>query len=148
MRELRGDGGQGGGGSFRKMQKEPVGSSVKGGFVEFRKRVPSGNPAYPPQDIVTLNVDGSNVNIPCPAALSRVFTNNTIEPGTLLEVTYQGKQKGKNGKEFHSFKVVEVEGSTSFPADGTKEVPGPAPVADIDAQLAAARARRAQQQTA
>ena len=142
MAILRVTGGEGGGG-WLKIQQIPVGSSVEGKMVAFKTDVPSNNPAYPPQCVLTLNIDGQDTNIGCPTALAMVFKNNEIAPGTMLKITYEGKKKGKRGTEFHSFRTETVEGDTSFP------LPAAAPAqteaeedADIEAKLAAIRAKK------
>ena len=142
MAILRITGGEGGGG-WLKIQQIPVGSSVEGKMVAFKTDVPSNNPAYPAQCVLTLNIDGDDTNIGCPTALAMVFKNNVIAPGTDLKITYEGKKKGKRGTEFHSFKTETVDGDTSFPPPAAKaEKTEDEEAADIEAKLAAIKAKR------
>jgi hypothetical protein len=130
---------QGGGGSWKKLQADPVGTVTAGMFVSFSQDVPSNNAAYGPQDVLTLDIDGATTNIGCPATLKRVFRMNKIVPGTLLTITYKGKTS-KGGKTFHEFVVETIEegaGSTDFPPPPVKDE-----AAELEAKLAAMKAKK------
>lgn len=133
-----------GGGNWITLQKQPIGSVTVGAFVSFEEEVPSSNPAYPPQDILTLEVEGEQKKIGCPTALGRVFKANRIPPGTQLAIKYEGQKKGKRGVAFHSFHVETVEGEdTSFSyGQNAPEPQQDDGVAELEKRLAEARSRR------
>ena len=98
------------GGTWRTLQKEPVGTVTEGDFVSFKANVPSQNPAYPPQGVLKLNVDGDEVTIGCPKQLAGVFEEHEVEPGTTVLITYNGQKQGKKGgKPYHHFDVETVD---------------------------------------
>jgi hypothetical protein len=130
---------QGGGGTWKKLQADPVGTVTKGMFVSFTQDVASANAAYGKQDILRLDIDGTEFSIGCPAALARVFRQNKVPPGTLLTITYKGKT-AKGGKQFHEFRVETDEeggGDTSFPPPPARDE-----AADLEAKLAAMKAKK------
>src|SRR5512136_1722171 len=93
-----------GGGNWLTLQGKkdapaPIGSVTRGLYVSFEHDVPSGNPSFPPQDVLTLEVDGEEKKIGCPAALARVFEVNKVTPGTPLKITYQGQQRNRRGNQ-------------------------------------------------
>ncbi len=123
-----------GNGSWVTLQKLPVGGFIEGRFVSYEQEVPSNNPMYGPQDILTLNVNGQVTKIGAPAALKRVMrAHPEIKPGQLLKLTHQGKKRSKKGASFTAIEVELIEESES--AGGGDET-------DIEGALAAARARR------
>lgn len=134
-----------GGGNWLALQKQAIGSTTTGSFVSFEEKVPSSNPAYPPQDVLTLDIEGELKKIGCPTALGRVFQANRVSPGTELAITYEGQKRGKRGTSFHSFKVETLD--SSF--DPSKMTPANQPSsasneeAELERRLAEARARRA-----
>ncbi len=90
-----------GNGSWVTLQKLPVGGFIEGRFVSYEQEVPSNNPMYGPQDILTLNVNGQVTKIGAPAALKRVMrAHPEIKPGQLLKLTHQGKKRSKKGASF------------------------------------------------
>jgi hypothetical protein len=100
------------GGSWRSLQKEPVGTVTEGAFVNFRANVPSQNPAYPPQGVLKMEVDGEEITIGCPKQLAGVFEEHDgkIAPGTIISITYNGQKQGKKGgKAYHFFDVETVD---------------------------------------
>ncbi len=100
------------GGSWRTLQKEPVGTVTEGVVVSFDIDVPSQNPAFPAQCILTLDIDGENVKVPCPKMLAGVMKDNAskLSPGTMVSITYAGQKMGKKGgKAYHAFDVETVE---------------------------------------
>jgi hypothetical protein len=134
-----------GGGNWITLQKLPVGSVTRGRFQQFEKQVPSSNPAYPPQDILTLEqADGQVRKVGCPTALGRVFDANKVAVGTPLAITYEGKKRGKRGTEFHSFKVETEDADIAFPAVPANEpMQQSAEEIELNKRLEEARARRA-----
>lgn len=124
-----------GGGSVKwlNIKAEKPGFQVKGAFASFEPDVPSQNPAFPPQSVLTLSgEDGTAIKIGCPTALASVFKSNKVPVGTGLVITYQGKRPSKKrvGMSYHAFEV-QAEEATDFPpvASGTNA----AAQANIDA---------------
>ena len=148
----------GGGGSFRKLQQEPVGTVTVGRFVSFEQDVPSKDPRYKAQDILNLELEGEeegeSIKVGCGAALSRVFRANAkkLAPGTRLKITYNGTKKGKSPIPFHHFDVETLpdaggDASFGFGANAAQTNGAAAPSdeeAALAARLEAARQRRAQ----
>lgn len=96
-------------GTWRKLQKEGVGTEVKCVFVSFEPERPSPDPKYGPQAVLTVEVDGKENYISCPTALKRIFTMNQVVPGTNLLIRYKGEKKGKGPKPFHDFDVIDLD---------------------------------------
>jgi hypothetical protein len=147
-------GGGSGGVRWLRYNKMTVGEVVQGGFVSFEADVPG---KFGDEDVLTLeDADGVALKGSCPAALSRVFRANQINPGTGIVITYKGQARSKAGKPFHLYEVETKEADASFGFGGNVAqaqaqsgvVPG-TPVVDelseLEKKLAAARAKKAAQ---
>jgi hypothetical protein len=85
-----------------------------------------------------------------------VFKANDVAVGTGILITYKGKGTSKGGKTFHNYEVetVEADASFGFGASVVESAPVTAATTEdpelsaLEAKLAAARARRAQQPAA
>jgi hypothetical protein len=142
-------GGGSGGVRWLRYNKMTVGEVVQGGFVSFEADVPG---KFGDEDVLTLeDADGVALKGSCPAALSRVFRANQINPGTGITIKYLGQGRSKAGKPFHNYEVAtsEEKGDFAFGANQAPQQQAPAPVVDelneLEKKLAAARAKKAAQ---
>jgi hypothetical protein len=139
-------GGGSGGVRWLRYNKMTVGEVVQGGFVSFEADVPG---KFGDEDVLTLeDADGVALKGSCPAALSRVFRANQINPGTGIVIKYLGQGKSKAGKAFHNYQIETVDADMSFDTKAmTEKAPAPAVAVndelnELEKKLAAARARK------
>lgn len=134
-----------GSGSWFKPQDMEIGGKYSGVFVSYEQDVPGGNPAFPDQDVLTLDVDGAPVKIGANASVKQAMRANlgVIKPGDVLTLINRGPTKGKKGFTFNKIEIDHTPAAKAMEFPPAANEPMAAPQDDLERRLAEARARRA-----